>query len=98
MYFFFFLLRRRPPRSTRIDTLFPYTTLVLAPVASDLPKACRIRRAGPVSKSWQQWQARWRRRANALLNDETLRSWSIALGLRVEKIGKAVGQIGRAHV
>src|SRR3546814_13624210 len=25
--FFFFLLIRRPPRSTRTDTLFPYTTL-----------------------------------------------------------------------
>src|SRR3546814_14514682 len=25
-YFFFFLMRRRPPRSTRTDTLFPYTT------------------------------------------------------------------------
>src|SRR3546814_11208683 len=24
---FFFLRRRRPPRSTRTDTLFPYTTL-----------------------------------------------------------------------
>src|SRR3546814_4224296 len=24
---FFFLIRRRPPRSTRTDTLFPYTTL-----------------------------------------------------------------------
>src|SRR3546814_16979117 len=30
MFFFcyvFFLMRRRPPRSTRTDTLFPYTTL-----------------------------------------------------------------------
>src|SRR3546814_5035926 len=28
MYFFiFFLMLRRPPRSTRTDTLFPYTTL-----------------------------------------------------------------------
>src|SRR3546814_18829717 len=27
MYFFFFLMIRRPPRSTRTDTLFPYTTL-----------------------------------------------------------------------
>src|SRR3546814_19868192 len=26
--FFFFLMIRRPPRSTRTDTLFPYTTLV----------------------------------------------------------------------
>src|SRR3546814_16604326 len=27
MYSFFFLMRRRPPRSTRTDTLLPYTTL-----------------------------------------------------------------------
>src|SRR3546814_10984107 len=27
MYYFFFLMIRRPPRSTRTDTLFPYTTL-----------------------------------------------------------------------
>src|SRR3546814_6085533 len=26
-YFLFFLMIRRPPRSTRTDTLFPYTTL-----------------------------------------------------------------------
>src|SRR5213593_1807686 len=27
LYFFFFLMIRRPPRSTRLATLFPYTTL-----------------------------------------------------------------------
>src|SRR3546814_11221406 len=27
MFYFFFLMIRRPPRSTRTDTLFPYTTL-----------------------------------------------------------------------
>src|SRR3546814_3344197 len=27
LIFFFFLMIRRPPRSTRTDTLFPYTTL-----------------------------------------------------------------------
>src|SRR3546814_8913897 len=27
MFFLFFLMIRRPPRSTRTDTLFPYTTL-----------------------------------------------------------------------
>src|SRR3546814_2767972 len=27
LLFFFFLMRRRPPRSTRTDTLFPYTSL-----------------------------------------------------------------------
>src|SRR3546814_18904858 len=30
---FFFLMRRRPPRSTRTDTLFPYTTLFRSPPA-----------------------------------------------------------------
>src|SRR3546814_4599305 len=35
-FFFFFLMIRRPPRSTRTDTLFPYTTLF---------RSCRI--AGP---------------------------------------------------
>src|SRR3546814_11060114 len=28
----FFLMRRRPPRSTRTDTLFPYTTLFRSPI------------------------------------------------------------------
>src|SRR3546814_13429525 len=27
LYYIFFLMIRRPPRSTRTDTLFPYTTL-----------------------------------------------------------------------
>src|SRR3546814_2015961 len=31
----FFLMIRRPPRSTRTDTLFPYTTLFRSPAASD---------------------------------------------------------------
>src|SRR3546814_16959201 len=32
LYFFFFLMIRRPPRSTRTDTLFPYTTLFRSPI------------------------------------------------------------------
>src|SRR3546814_6782245 len=32
MYLFFFLMIRRPPRATRTDTLFPYTTLFRSPV------------------------------------------------------------------
>src|SRR3546814_17327740 len=48
--FFFFLMIRRPPRSTRTDTLFPYTTLfrsqragaVREPAACKaFPRACR---------------------------------------------------------
>src|SRR3546814_1794901 len=36
-FFFFFLMIRRPPRSTRTDTLFPYTTLFrsVGPEADD---------------------------------------------------------------
>src|SRR3546814_3948237 len=33
MLFFFFLMIRRPPRSTRTDTLFPYTTLFRSEVS-----------------------------------------------------------------
>src|SRR3546814_3470576 len=36
-YVFFFLMIRRPPRSTRTDTLFPYTTLFRSPAPPDLP-------------------------------------------------------------
>src|SRR3546814_2380156 len=34
---FFFLMLRRPPRSTRTDTLFPYTTLFRSAWTSALP-------------------------------------------------------------
>src|SRR3546814_5667159 len=41
----FFLMIRRPPRATRTDTLFPYTTLFRSPPGSlapaDIPKAFR---------------------------------------------------------
>src|SRR3546814_15105291 len=35
--FFFFLMIRRPPRSTRTDTLFPYTTLFRSSCAFKAP-------------------------------------------------------------
>src|SRR3546814_19509739 len=36
---FFFLMIRRPPRSTRTDTLFPYTTLFRSTVIQPVPVA-----------------------------------------------------------
>src|SRR3546814_6869303 len=36
---FFFLMIRRPPRSTRTDTLFPYTTLFRSQIAEDRTQA-----------------------------------------------------------
>src|SRR3546814_18231275 len=39
---FFFLMIRRPPRSTRTDTLFPYTTLFRSPDRSACARARAI--------------------------------------------------------
>src|SRR3546814_5639394 len=41
-FFFFCLMLRRPPRSTRTDTLFPYTTLFRSSVHTpfNAPRAC----------------------------------------------------------
>src|SRR3546814_18041230 len=39
MNFTFFLIIRRPPRSTRTDTLFPYTTLFRSEAVRDLSSA-----------------------------------------------------------
>src|SRR3546814_3765586 len=42
---FFFLMIRRPPRSTRTDTLFPYTTLFRS-LAAGIACHCQARAAG----------------------------------------------------
>src|SRR3546814_8933030 len=39
----FFLMVRRPPRSTRTDTLFPYTTLFRSPFLSRARTAASVR-------------------------------------------------------
>src|SRR3546814_12628149 len=53
---FFFLMIRRPPRSTRTDTLFPYTTLFRSPmVAANI--LCRGQSGGSCASSILQ--CRW---------------------------------------
>src|SRR3546814_16916794 len=77
-FFLFFLMIRRPPRSTRTDTLFPYTTLfrsdfrVLARNRRVNDKArrrldrCPVRRFA--SDRWCRcWQARSSRSCDELL-------------------------------
>src|SRR3546814_13729555 len=49
MFVFFFLMIRRPPRSTRTDTLFPYTTLFRSPGCC--PMASAAGTAGTQKKS-----------------------------------------------
>src|SRR3546814_13448490 len=43
VYVFFLLMRRQPPRSTRTDTLFPYTTLFPSHLWHLLPNSQRPR-------------------------------------------------------
>src|SRR3546814_19968480 len=52
-FLFFFLMIRRPPRSTRTDTLFPYTTLFRSVMKRDV--GLRNRHMGsPVSSPGRQ--------------------------------------------
>src|SRR3546814_8800295 len=46
-FYIFFLMIRRPPRSTRTDTLFPYTTLFRSGVSISGP--CGVRRIAAVA-------------------------------------------------
>src|SRR3546814_9783198 len=61
----FFLIIRRPPRSTRSDTLFPYTTLFRSP-ALCRPGAERRVAAG-------RWRASARRRLYPARSDADVR-------------------------
>src|SRR3546814_16217286 len=52
IFIFFFLMIRRPPRSTRTDTLFPYTTLFRSwgsrfSATAATPRGSKDRRASP---------------------------------------------------
>src|SRR3546814_7608540 len=52
---------RRPPRSTRTDTLFPYTTLFRSarpPEGSGSPAAIRIRACGPARQRGRRSRVR----------------------------------------
>src|SRR3546814_18250492 len=43
----FFLMIRRPPRSTRTDTLFPYTTLFRSQPRQAIQPALHLQQGGP---------------------------------------------------
>src|SRR3546814_12356945 len=74
MYFFFFLMIRRPPRSTRTDTLYPYTTLFRSRVGEQRIGLCldrgieRRQRARGIGRSIRKRmaEARPRRRGRHL--------------------------------
>src|SRR3546814_8380154 len=64
----FFLMIRRPPRSTRTDTLFPYTTLFRSPHHARRGKKESMRQLYPRSRSEQVPSSQGvRRKSRALL-------------------------------
>src|SRR3546814_16643947 len=95
IFVFFFLMIRRPPRSTRTDTLFPYTTLF---------RSARRRPSGPPLglRVLDRIVVRWNRGAAPPDNVDPI------YFKRVEQIHRVGGsppaipsdpdQIGRAHV
>src|SRR3546814_6634797 len=53
----FFLMIRRPPRSTRTDTLFPYTTLFRSRRFEVLECFCHPARVARAAARWKGWRS-----------------------------------------
>src|SRR3546814_14073794 len=83
--FFFFLMIRRPPRSTRTDTLFPYTTLFRS---QRLPAII----AGAAAGAAVLVRCHHRRRSHALSGIE--RGAGRCGGGRPARARRAAGQVG----
>src|SRR3546814_12236299 len=88
------LMKRRPPRSTRTDTLCPYTALFrsLGWIGSKRPRIVAVQASGcaPIVKAYDE-------------GVEHAELWkdahTVAAGIRVPiAIGDFLIQIGRAHV
>src|SRR3546814_1818596 len=67
LLYLFFLMIRRPPRSTRTDTLFPYTTLFRSAVAGmdtsrDRASRCRALRRIDNSRMGNRRRVAWKPR------------------------------------
>src|SRR3546814_12733098 len=66
LFIFFFLMIRRPPRSTRTDTLFPYTTLFRSPPGSGASCRCHHSRKDQSTRTTVE-RFVFRRRIHAFL-------------------------------
>src|SRR3546814_17552106 len=103
---FFFVMIRRPPRATRTDTLFPYTTLFRSCVSACI----RDRRKGiggmnhfmlPESFASEAAHANGRAERYGNIAMEQLINSLLKAGADREQLEVKVfggGQIGRAHV
>src|SRR3546814_601264 len=99
IFLVFFLMLRRPPRSTRTDTLFPYTTLFRSAGAGLCPALRSCLRPG--LRSWvagalKPRPSSWSRRESLISNGVAVVRWR---GRRACRRGQVSGpEIGRAHV
>src|SRR3546814_17239676 len=86
-HLFFFLMIRRPPRSTRTDTLFPYTTLFRSIHQVNLLRK-RIKRDSKLSTSTKSVStnapahARACQSSNGLIAYWKITTGTLAIGLR----------------
>src|SRR3546814_3813176 len=67
---FFFLMIRRPPRSTRTDTLFPYTTLFRSPRSRPPGSSSIAAAAASARRPWPDILSRARRTGGRALFEE----------------------------
>src|SRR3546814_11611097 len=87
----FFLMLRRPPRSTRTDTLFPYTTLFRSPA--------RARRAGVgCARGWATGDPDRRPRPGGIRLVEAGHARQLRVRGNRADPGRRPPEIGRAHV
>src|SRR3546814_14315011 len=96
LFFIFFLTIRRPPRSTRTDTLFPYTTLFRSMASksnSDDFLAMLGRREIPKSRRLALREPPYDEGAAAVVGNTAFKGLS-PINLRMS----LAHQIGRAHV
>src|SRR3546814_21150484 len=85
LYTFFFLMIRRPPRSTRTDTLFPYTTLFRSPYAFQ------------IQANWIMWLSGHDRLAYLVLSDKRLSVYEVQRDdALIEKINLAIDTMAPA--
>src|SRR3546814_15245992 len=96
-YVSFFLMERRPPRSTRTDTLFPYTTLFRSTA-----RAPRISTSAPPNIDMPWVNTSGTAAGHELAEQDVARQavrHRAALARGVGEVVEEVGEeIGRAHV
>src|SRR3546814_17365164 len=100
LFLCFFLIRRRPPRSTRTDTLFPYTTLFRS--CAPLSLSVIIFRHFPHVASSRNIVAHDHEQVVIILRPTILLLLTLLylIDIIAYSMGRGlpVGEIGRAHV